>query len=350
MPHTAIVLVNYRNWQDTIECLESLYRNSYPEFQVIVCDNNSGNRSLEKIAEWAEGKIPAPLSSGMMERYSVPPVPKPIPYVIFDSPESAETRWEESETLAMKKKAVNTKYPLVLLQTGKNAGFSSGNNAGIRYALCKPGCEFVWCLNNDTVIEKDALSKLAEYYHENRTLRGKKTGLIATKLRSYEQPDGVFSVGGKYVPWLGRLKGDSFDTDLGQYDRPIRIKSVAGASMAASAEFIRDAGMLDESYFLFFEEFDWSLRAIRKGYALGYQWKSIVYHKGGMSIGEGSKEPSPFSVYHNTRSKLIYTRKHYPVFYPQIALLTWASGMWKKLRGRMELGGAILKALYGKPF
>ncbi|OHD53693.1 MAG: hypothetical protein A2Y33_07165 [Spirochaetes bacterium GWF1_51_8] len=351
MPFAAIIILNYKNWQDTLECLESLYRGDYPDFQVIVCDNDSCNGSLEQIAGWAEGKISTPVSSQFMKRYSQPPIQKPIPFIMYDSPLTAENAGRDRETEIRKaNKNTRIKHPLVLIQTGKNIGFAGGNNFGIRYAIGNPECEFVWCLNNDTVVEKDALGKLAGYIHERPEIGGKKTALFATKLRCYEQPESVFSVGGKYIPWNGRLKGDRLETDLGQYDWEIRIHSVAGASMAATTEFIRDVGFLDDEYFLFFEEFDWSIRALRHGYSLGYQWQSIVYHKGGMSIGGGSKAPSPFSVYHNTRSKLIFTKKHFPLFYLQIALLLWSSGILNKLKGKKEIGDAILRALFGKPF
>jgi GT2 family glycosyltransferase len=81
-PKVYIIIINYNSWADTIECLESVLRNNYPNYQVIVIDNNSPNNSMEYLKAWAEGKLDVWVKPNHPLRYlSFPPVKKPIPYI-----------------------------------------------------------------------------------------------------------------------------------------------------------------------------------------------------------------------------------------------------------------------------
>ncbi len=86
--------------------------------------------------------------------------------------------------------------------------------------------------------------------------------------------------------------------------------------MFVSREFIEDVGLMDERYFLYFEDLDWSERAKRKGYELKYCWKSKVYHKEGGSIGSSSKgeKKSKLADYYGIRNRIIFTKKFYPQY------------------------------------
>jgi len=79
-----IILLNYNGWADTIECLESVLKNDYPNYQVIVLDNNSPNNSMEYIKAWAEGRLDVWVNQDHpLRKLSYPPVSKPIPYVYY---------------------------------------------------------------------------------------------------------------------------------------------------------------------------------------------------------------------------------------------------------------------------
>ena len=80
-----IIILNWNGWKDTIECLESVLRNDYPSYQVIVVDNNSPNNSMEHIKAWAEAKqeVLTPELTHPLYHLSHPPVKKPIPYVYY---------------------------------------------------------------------------------------------------------------------------------------------------------------------------------------------------------------------------------------------------------------------------
>jgi len=166
-PKVYIIILNYNNWADTIECLESVLRNDYPNYQVIVVDNNSSNNSMEYIKAWAEGKLDVWVNPKHPLRYlSFPPVKKPIPYVHYtrEEAENGGNKFLEDKLKENLPEGITTKYPMIFIQTGENLGFAGGNNVGIRYAFSKNDFEYIWFLNNDTVIEKDALFKLVQKF------------------------------------------------------------------------------------------------------------------------------------------------------------------------------------------
>jgi len=170
-PKVYIILLNYNNWADTIECLESVLRNDYPNYQVIVVDNNSPNNSMEYLKAWAEGRIDVWVNpNNPLRNLSFPPVPKPIPYVYYTREEA-----EKCKNLDLEEKfksdipeGVTTKYPIVFIQSGNNLGFAGGNNVGIRYALIKNDFDSVILLNNDTVIKGEAISIYYDDFYKDK--------------------------------------------------------------------------------------------------------------------------------------------------------------------------------------
>ena len=319
-PKVYIIILNYNGWADTIECLESVLRNNYPNYQIVVVDNNSPNNSVEYIKAWAEGKLEVWIEQDYLLRHlSFPPVKKPIPYVYYNREEAENGGNILLERKLMEKMPPNitTKYPLIFIQTGENLGFAGGNNVGIKYALAKDDFEYVWLLNNDTVIKKDSLSKLVKKFEKYRKL-GKKVGIVGSKLLYYDNPEVIQGIGGIYNKWFAVAKHlGIFEEDKGQYDNEEvldKIDYIIGASMLVNKDFIKEIGLICEDYFLYFEELDWVLRGKQKGYQLGYCWQSKVYHKEGSSIGSSSKgeEKSEVADYYGLRNRIFFTKKFYP--------------------------------------
>jgi GT2 family glycosyltransferase len=136
-PKVAIIVLNYNNWSDTIECLESVLRNDYDNYQVIVVDNNSPNNSMDYIKAWAEGKIDVWVNpKNPLRRFSFPPGPKPIPYVYYTREEAEKGGNKDLEKALSERIStdITTKYPLIFIQSGENLGYTGGNNVGIRNA------------------------------------------------------------------------------------------------------------------------------------------------------------------------------------------------------------------------
>jgi len=313
-PKVYIILLNYNRWTDTIECLESVLRNNYPNHQVVVVDNNSLDNSMEYLKAWAEGKLDVWVNpKNPLRSLSFPPIPKPIPYVYYTKEEA-----EKGKNLKLEK---NVKNQIVLIQSSYNGGFSYGNNIGIKYALSKNDFEYVWLLNNDTVIEESSLLKLVEKAQNYKRL-GKKIGIIGSKIFYYDNSELLNGIGGKYNKWFGVSSHiGAFEKDLGQYDNEDIIKKIdyiMGASMFVSKDFIKDVGLMNEDYFLYYEEVDWCIRGKRKGYNLGYCWNSRVYHKEGKTISstfKGSKRSKTPDYYH-IRNRIIFTKKFYRKYLP----------------------------------
>jgi len=354
-PKTYIIILNYNGWADTIECLENVLRNNYSNYQVIVIDNNSPDNSMEYIKAWAEGKLNVWVNSDhSLRQLSFPPVQKPIPYVYYNCKEAENGGNSELEKKLEKEipEGITTKYPLVFIQTGHNGGFAFGNNIGIKYALAKGDFEYICFLNNDTVIEKDALLKLVKKFEKYRKL-GKKIGIVGSKLLYYDNPKVIQGIGGMYNKWFAVTKHlGVFEEDKGQYDNEgvlDRIDYIIGASMLVSRNFIKEVGLMCEDYFLYFEELDWTLRGKQKGYELGYCWESKVYHKEGKSIGSSSKgeEKSDIADYYGLRNRILFTKKFYPKYLWSV-YLGFVGVIFNRIRRRQrEIIPKILEILFG---
>lgn len=294
-PKVYVLLLNWRGWRDTLECLESVFRQDYPHYRVVVCDNDSGDGSLERIAAWARGEREAPSPEGPLGALSSPPVRKPIRCV--------ELTREEAEA------GGGGDAPLVLVQTGGNLGYAGGNNVGLRYALARGDAPYVWLVNNDTVVDPGALLSMVRTAEE-----GDRVGMVGSRLLHYDRPDRIQAVGGgKVVPWQGltRYLGAE-ETDSARWSEPVELDYVTGASLLVRTALVETVGELDERYFLYSEEVDWCLRSRKRGWRLVYSPGSAVWHKGGKSVGYGSAVHD----YYGTRSMLLLVRRFYPALLP----------------------------------
>ena len=149
-----IVVLNYNTWQDTIECLESIYKSRYDNYQIILVDNNSNNDSVKFLKLWAEeGLDIITKSNNALKRNSFPPVKKPLGYRFYKEDDKGNLKYEYKEYINESNNAGG--YPLIVIKADKNKGFSAGNNIGIKYALLSGDFKYIWLLNNDTVIDND---------------------------------------------------------------------------------------------------------------------------------------------------------------------------------------------------
>ena len=279
-PCVYIVVVNYNGWADTIECLESVLRSDYPAYRVIVCDNGSTDGSGDRIQAWAEGRL-AVEATGPLAPLTAQPVPKPVPHGVLE-----------------------------VLHSPVNRGFAGGNNLALRAALARGDLEFAWLLNNDTVVEPDALSWLVE-----RLRRDPRAGICGSTIRFYNDPSRVQAYGGdSYNKWFGIPRHiERVDGRMGEAEAYVeaRMAFVMGTSMLVTRSFLQHVGLMCEDYFLFFEELDWATRG-RDRFRLAYAPQSVVYHKSGRSTGLTSTEYNARSDYYMNRSQLLFARRHTP--------------------------------------
>jgi len=338
LPKVYIIILNYNNWWDTVECLESVLRNEYPNYQVIVVDNNSSNNSMKYIKAWVEEKLDVWVKSDCPLRHLFfLLVKKPILYIYYMREEAEKGGNSEieksliSEILA----EITTKYPLIFVQAGENLGFAGVNNVGIRYALVKDDCKYIWLLNNDTVIEKNSLFEMVKVIQSN-----KRIGIVGSKLLRYDRPTILQALcGTTKMTWKNAGEGDYLFPN--QEDRPEFNKIfeldggyIVGASMLIRKEVFQDIGLLDENYFMWAEESDFCIRAIKKGWKLYCCGESKIWHKEGASSESGkikkflwrtSVRPSfsrfIITGYLDIRNHIYFVRKHWGVIHMWMYIL-----------------------------
>ena len=294
-----IVIVNYNSWRDTLECLESVLRNDYGEFKIIVVDNNSQDGSMDYMINWAEGRLDIWNDPGnVLYELSNPPIAKPIDYTFIDFRENKDfSSYQSSE--------------LIFIQSGQNNGFAAANNIAIKYAEQQNNYRYIWLLNNDAVIEADALSTLI------KGVKGhSEVGVAGSKILYYSNPKRLQNVGSKII------KGSFFklckpivnltdyNEDIGQYDKPFYVDDLMGASMLITKDALHDVGIMPEEYFLYGEETDFNFNAAKHYYKLMTFPDSRVYHKKGSSTGG---DDSALSIYYRTRNQFILYKKYMPI-------------------------------------
>ena len=347
-PKVAIIILNWNNWKDTIECLESVFRNNYPNYQVIVVDNGSTDGSMEKIKAWAEGKqeVLTPEPTHPLYNLSHPPVKKPILYVYYTrgkAEKGGDTKKEDEliyKWRGEKNNEVSTRYSLILIQTGKNLGFAGGNNIGIRYTIAKKYFKYIWLLNNDTIIDKNALCYLIKKGEGNIYL-----GVIGLKLLFYYKPNVIQTAGGgKIIPWLGIQKSIGRNKkDEGEWDKEIILDYVSGASFLIRVSTINFVGLMDENYFLYWEETDWCERIKREcNKKMSYEWKSKVWHKESSTINSRSI----IQDYYGTINGLIFMKKYYGETWILGAFISFIGKVFNRIRRRNYINLKVIVNAY----
>jgi len=218
-PLVFIIVLNWNGKDDTLECLNSLQKLDYPNYEAVVVDNGSADGSEE---------------------------------------------------------VIRSTFPSVrVIQTGKNLGYAGGNNVGIRFAMAH-GADYVWLLNNDTTVDPKALTALVETAKADP-----KISFVGSKIYFYDRPDVIWCAGGTIdLGEGGRTDHPGMcQEDKGQFDKISDVGYVTGCSLLAGMEAISVIGLLPEEYFLYFEETDWNLAAQRKGYRTVMAPASHVWHK-----------------------------------------------------------------------
>lgn len=327
---TYIILVNWNGWRDTVECLESLFRLEGENFRVIVCDNASSDDSLLHIKEWSEGRLTVRAFNGELDRFSSPPVRKPVAYC-------------EVAGSTVTQCGISSSARLILIETGANLGFAGGSNVGLRFALKDPDCKFCWLLNADTVVGPDSLAALLRTVERNRDI-----GMCGSLTLSYHSPKEVQALGGKsYNYWTSRVRSlpvmslDKLPASQGTFD------FVNGASMFVTRSFLETVGLMEESYFLYFEELDWAMRSKGK-FLLGYAPDSIIYHKEGAQTGSNSDrmKRSLLSDRYLSKSRVLFTKRHVPWALPSVLISVVLAAGYRLLRGDAKRARVMLGSMF----
>ncbi len=172
-----------------------------------------------------------------------------------------------------------------------NLGYSGGNNIGIRYAL-EHGTDYILILNPDTIVEKNLLTKLVKAGESDN-----KIGIIGPTIDEL----GKVVYGGK-IEWL--------KPELHHRTSISNDSYVIGACMLIKRHVIEKIGMLDERYFLYFEDADYCERAKRAGIKLYYNPAIVIWHKNAQSTGGSG---STFHQKYQKINRLRFALKYAPL-------------------------------------
>lgn len=263
LPKISIVVLNYNGSHETIECLTSLRGIQIKNYvlEIIVVDNGSTDNSLEKI--------------------------------------------EKS----------NSFQGATLIRLKENFGFAEGNNVGIRHAL-KYGADYIFLLNNDTVIDQNLLPPLLHQLQAHKLI-----GIIGPKIyfakgfeyhySRYQEKDRgkVIWFSGGIIDWKNMLfshRGVN-EIDSGQFNKSESTDFISGCAMLIRRDVIEKIGMFDPRYYLYLEDVDLCERAKRVGFKLWYEPKAYLWHKNASSSG---KPGSAIHVYYQTRNRLLFGLKY----------------------------------------
>jgi len=292
--HIAVVIVNWNGKDDTIRCLESLQKISLMgnTLSIIVVDNGSTNDSVDTIKK------------------SFPKIP--------------------------------------LIVTGKNLGFTGGNNVGIRKALEK-GADLIWLLNNDTLVDKQVLSFTSVFDDPHVGACGSKIyfapGHEFHHDRYKESDRGrVFWYAGGLVDWnnLYASHRGVDEVDHGQYDHAEETPFITGCSLVVRRDVVEKVGMLDDRYYLYLEDLDWNIRIQKAGWKTMYVPTSIIWH---VNAGSSGRPGNPVHEYYFTRNRLLLGM-NYASLRTRIAL--FREGVRFIISGSPVRRKAVLDWFFGK--
>lgn len=240
LPHVSIVILNWNGLQDTLECLDSIFKNDYPHYSIYLVDNASKENELSNIKKFCQSQA-------------------------------------------------EDQRPVVYVQNSTNLGFAEGNNVAIRQAIAN-GTDYIFTLNNDTVVDPKFLSEAIRILSSRRApsegkdpLRNSIPGIVAPTMINYYDRTKLDNIGHDLLT-TGDTIPQGRNEPTTSYKLPATsFGSCAGASLY-SAAMLKDIGLFDKDFFLNYEDADLSLRAIVRGYSIVHCPSSIVFHKINQSI------------------------------------------------------------------
>lgn len=338
----AVVIVAFHNPGDVIECLWALSRLcSEPLVEIFIAENG--------------GAAATDVLAGRLSEENGPCRPVSGPRAT-GSPAGAPRRG------LFRLVGDGTALPVLvhLAEMPENLGYAGAINVWLRHLLHDTGWQGAWILNPDTQPTSSALMELVGY----ATKRSK--GMVGSRITVETAPDHVRTRGLAWQKIMARTTAVDYLAPAVVEPDPDRVEAQldapSGSSFYVTREMIDRIGLMDERYFLFFEDLEWGYRAKAIG-GLGHAHRSIVPHKGGTTIGSagGRATVSQLSVYLEFRNRIIFVRQEHRAWMPWTMLMlsvqsatflvagsasnTWAAwrGIAAGLRGEVGRPDRIMK-------
>ena len=247
----AVIIVNWKKYDITSSCIESILNSTNSNFKIILVDNESDNKKVKNFKYRNEIKI---------------------------------------------------------IQNKKNEGFSKANNIGIDYAF-KNNYDYTVLINNDTIVEKNLIEVLL------KTAQAKNFSVVQPLILKYNGKE-IWNAGGRINYFFGNFitrkkVGNSLNSshELTEW--------LTGCCCLFKTKIFKEIGKLDESFFAYYEDVDFSLRLKKHGYKIGFTSKTHLYHyESFSSISNNSKggKLSPYIHYLNIRNHILILKKHSDLF------------------------------------
>jgi GT2 family glycosyltransferase len=268
VPRVALILLNWNSSDDSRECLDSLTRLNYSNFDVIILDNASKKENIDgMLKHWSEIKASEKGLGNFV---------KMDPSVASDDSLSA-----------IAKRSPNLNFWCLLLND-ENYGFAEGCNMGIRYAKQHLSPDYFLLLNNDTVVDPQFLTRLVEYSEVREDV-----GILGPLIYYYDyngRKDMINMVGGRIDLSMGASVHLGANTpDVGQYKEPVDVEYVEGSCMLIKRKVVEKIGLLNSAYFAYWEETDYCVRAERAGFKVAVVPMAKIWHKVSASVDSSTK-------------------------------------------------------------
>ena len=255
-PKVSIIILNWNGLKDTIECLESLKKITYPNYEVVVVDNGSAGDDVKILREKFGNYIH-------------------------------------------------------IIENDKNYGYTGGNNIGMRFCLANSQPDYLLILNNDIVGDPGFLTELIKVAQAEPSIV-----IVGPKVYYYDFPNRIQSAGCRINMWSGQVSLiGTKQIDDGQYNELREVDYVHGCCLLIKRDVISRIGLFDESYFCYWDETDYCTRAREAGYKLVYVPEAKVWHKVPMKEKLWDRTPTigkaaGLLYYYMARNNFKFMRKH----------------------------------------
>jgi hypothetical protein len=270
LPAVVAIVLNWNNLPDTLECVASLRRSDWPNLSVWVVDNDS----------------------------------------------------REDPT-----GPVSASHPGVrVIRNPRNEGYGGGNNTGLRHAL-QEGADYALILNNDVTMAPDTVRCLVEGAEADPRI-----AMATPTVLYYDRPTEVYWDGG-IIDWE---TGDPHhrSTTLPVEGEVRRSEWLDGCAVLVRLSALREIGLMDERYFLYFEDTDWSMRARSLGWSNAVVLRAKAWHKVSRSTGGFA---NPAVHYYYARNRYLFIKTHSPVRMRRLWRLQYACGYARRLLSEYRL-------------
>jgi len=243
-PLVFVIILNNNRREDTLACLASLSQSDYKNIRVILLDNASTDGSVDAVCH----------------------------------------KYAEIQIIPLR----------------ENLGYAGNNNIGIKAAL-EQGAEWVFILNDDTVLDLTCLSMLIQIGESDPAI-----GIMGPMVYHHDEPDVIQSAGGMLGKYWQSIHLGQNELDHGDFKSPRQVEWISGCAILVRRAVIEQIGILDPGYFLYWEEIEWCIRASRASWKIVHVPLARLWHKG----VKRDYQPMPYVTYYLTRNHLFTLAKH----------------------------------------